>query len=186
MESIISVKDVSFRYDKEEDKQTIKQVSFDIFDQEWVAIIGHNGSGKSTMAKLIDGLLEAESGQITVAGLTLNEANVWTIRQNIGLVFQNPDNQFVGATVEDDVAFGLENAGVPHDEMVERVNWALDEVGMSRRISKPGLRVYAKSDEIPKVLNGLGIAIVSTSEGVVTDKEARQKNIGGEILAYVW
>ncbi|KAA9232551.1 MULTISPECIES: energy-coupling factor ABC transporter ATP-binding protein [Aerococcus] len=131
MESIISVKDVSFRYDKEEDKQTIKQVSFDIFDQEWVAIIGHNGSGKSTMAKLIDGLLEAESGQITVAGLALNEANVWTIRQNIGLVFQNPDNQFVGATVEDDVAFGLENAAVPHDEMVERVNWALEEVGMS-------------------------------------------------------
>ncbi|WP_195866570.1 energy-coupling factor ABC transporter ATP-binding protein [Aerococcus urinae] len=131
MESIISVKDVSFRYDKEEDKQTIKQVSFDIFDQEWVAIIGHNGSGKSTMAKLIDGLLEAESGQITVAGLALNEANVWTIRQNIGLVFQNPDNQFVGATVEDDVAFGLENAGVPHVEMVERGNWALEEVGMS-------------------------------------------------------
>lgn len=130
MESILSVKDVCFRYDREDKKRTIDHVSFDIQAEEWVAVIGHNGSGKSTMAKLIDGLLEAESGQIKVAGLELNEENVWDIRRSVGLVFQNPDNQFVGATVEDDVAFGLENIGMPHQQMVERVRWALEQVGM--------------------------------------------------------
>ena len=74
---------------------------------EWLSIVGHNGSGKSTTARLIDGLLVAESGQIIVDGQELTEENVWDIRDKIGMVFQNPDNQFVGATVEDDVAFGL-------------------------------------------------------------------------------
>ena len=75
---------------------------------EWLSVVGHNGSGKSTTARLIDGLLVAESGQIIVDGQELTEDNVWDIRDKIGMVFQNPDNQFVGATVEDDVAFGLE------------------------------------------------------------------------------
>ena len=75
---------------------------------EWLSIVGHNGSGKSTTVRLIDGLLEAESGEIVIDGQRLTEENVWNIRRQIGMVFQNPDNQFVGATVEDDVAFGLE------------------------------------------------------------------------------
>ena len=87
---------------------------------EWLSIVGHNGSGKSTTARLIDGLLVAESGQIIVDGQELTEDNVWDIRDKIGMVFQNPDNQFVGATVEDDVAFGLENKGVPYEEMALR------------------------------------------------------------------
>lgn len=89
---------------------------------EWLSIVGHNGSGKSTTARLIDGLLVAESGQIIVDGQELTEDNVWDIRDKIGMVFQNPDNQFVGATVEDDVAFGLENKGVPYEEMALRVS----------------------------------------------------------------
>ena len=93
-------------------------------------IVGHNGSGKSTTARLIDGLLVAESGQIIVDGQELTEDNVWDIRDKIGMVFQNPDNQFVGATVEDDVAFGLENQGLPREEMKKRVTESLELVGM--------------------------------------------------------
>ncbi len=80
------------------------------------SIVGHNGSGKSTTVRLIDGLLEAESGEIVIDDQRLTEENVWNIRRQIGMVFQNPDNQFVGATVEDDVAFGLENQGLSRQE----------------------------------------------------------------------
>ena len=97
---------------------------------EWLSIVGHNGSGKSTTVRLIDGLLEAESGEIAIDGQRLTEGNVWSIRRQIGMVFQNPDNQFVGATVEDDVAFGLENQGLSRQEMRKRVEEALDLVGM--------------------------------------------------------
>ena len=97
---------------------------------EWLSIIGHNGSGKSTVVRLIDGLLEPESGQIYISGDLLTPENVWDKRSEIGMVFQNPDNQFVGATVEDDVAFGLENQGIPRDEMVQRVDEALKMVRM--------------------------------------------------------
>lgn len=97
---------------------------------EWLSIIGHNGSGKSTTIRLIDGLLEPESGSIIVDGDLLTITNVWEIRHKIGMVFQNPDNQFVGATVEDDVAFGLENKGIAHEDIKERVNHALELVGM--------------------------------------------------------
>ncbi|MBM9832818.1 ATP-binding cassette domain-containing protein, partial [Enterococcus faecalis] len=104
---------------------------FHVKQGEWLSIIGHNGSGKSTMVRLIDGLLEAESGEIYITGDRLVPENVWEKRHQIGMVFQNPDNQFVGATVEDDVAFGLENQGVSLDEMRDRVSQALDLVGMS-------------------------------------------------------
>ncbi|MDK7096075.1 ATP-binding cassette domain-containing protein, partial [Streptococcus agalactiae] len=81
---------------------------------EWLSIVGHNGSGKSTTIRLIDGLLEAESGEIIIDGDKLTFENIWEKRRHIGMVFQNPDNQFVGATVEDDVAFGLENQGMDY------------------------------------------------------------------------
>ncbi|MDN6385574.1 MAG: energy-coupling factor ABC transporter ATP-binding protein, partial [Alkalibacterium sp.] len=105
-------------------------VSFSIKQGEWVAIIGPNGSGKSTLAKTINGLIEPDSGDVQVGGLMLNEKNVWSIREMVGMVFQNPDNQFVGSTVQDDVAFGLENLGVPREDMIERVRTALDKVNM--------------------------------------------------------
>ena len=97
---------------------------------EWLSIVGHNGSGKSTTVRLFDGLLEAESGDIIISGDKLTADNVWEKRRQIGMVFQNPDNQFVGATVEDDVAFGLENQGMDYPMMVKRVHEALELVGM--------------------------------------------------------
>ncbi|WP_312249205.1 energy-coupling factor ABC transporter ATP-binding protein [Streptococcus parasuis] len=131
MENIIEVKNLKYKYDQEDEKYTLNDVSFHVKQGEWLSIIGHNGSGKSTTVRLIDGLLEAEYGDIYISGDKLTADNVWEKRRLIGMVFQNPDNQFVGATVEDDVAFGLENQGVPLEEMRVRVQEALELVGMA-------------------------------------------------------
>ena len=130
MKSIIDVKNLSFRYKESQEYYDVKDITFHVKRGEWLSIVGHNGSGKSTTVRLIDGLLEAESGEIVINGQQLTEENVWSIRRQIGMVFQNPDNQFVGATVEDDVAFGLENQGLSRQEMQKRVEEALDLVGM--------------------------------------------------------
>ena len=130
MKSIIDVKNLSFRYKESQEYYDVKDITFHVKRGEWLSIVGHNGSGKSTTVRLIDGLLEAESGEIVIDGQRLTEENVWDIRRQIGMVFQNPDNQFVGATVEDDVAFGLENQGLSRQEMQKRVEEALDLVGM--------------------------------------------------------
>ena len=130
MKSIIEVKDLSFRYKEDQDYYDVNNVSFHVKRGEWLSIVGHNGSGKSTTIRLIDGLLEAESGEIWIDGQLLSSENVWDLRRQIGMVFQNPDNQFVGSTVEDDVAFGLENQGLPREEMKKRVAESLELVGM--------------------------------------------------------
>ena len=130
MKSIIEVKDLSFRYKEDQDHYDVNNVSFHVKRGEWLSIVGHNGSGKSTTIRLIDGLLEAESGEIWIDDQLLSSENVWDLRRQIGMVFQNPDNQFVGATVEDDVAFGLENQGVDYQTMFDRVHEALSIVGM--------------------------------------------------------
>ncbi|WP_105150896.1 energy-coupling factor ABC transporter ATP-binding protein [Streptococcus suis] len=130
MTNIIEVKNLKYKYDQEDERYTLNDVSFHVKQGEWLSIIGHNGSGKSTTVRLIDGLLEAESGDIYIDGDALTIDNVWDKRRLIGMVFQNPDNQFVGATVEDDVAFGLENQGIPLEEMRSRVDEALELVGM--------------------------------------------------------
>lgn len=130
MKSIIDVKNLSFRYKENQEYYDVKDITFHVKRGEWLSIVGHNGSGKSTTVRLIDGLLEAESGEIVIDGQRLTEENVWNIRRQIGMVFQNPDNQFVGATVEDDVAFGLENQGLSRQEMKKRVEEALALVGM--------------------------------------------------------
>ncbi len=115
MDTIIDIKDLSFEY--EEGAKTIDSISFSIEKGSYTTILGHNGSGKSTIAKLIIGLLEAKSGDITVGGIRLSEDTLNDVRMQVGIVFQNPDNQFIGSTVRDDIAFGLENICVPHDEM---------------------------------------------------------------------
>lgn len=128
----IEFKDVTFTY-PESKAPVLKKISFKVEKGSWTALIGHNGSGKSTISKLINGLLlpDKDSGSvITVSGMNLNSENVWDIREKVGIVFQNPDNQFVGATVGDDVAFGLENRGVPRDQMVQTVKKVLSDVGM--------------------------------------------------------
>ena len=130
MKSIIDVKNLSFRYKESQEYYDVKDITFHVKRGEWLSIVGHNGSGKSTTVRLIDGLLEAESGEIVIDDQRLTEENIWNIRRQIGMVFQNPDNQFVGATVEDDVAFGLENQGLSRQEMKKRVEEALALVGM--------------------------------------------------------
>ena len=130
MESIIELGKINYKYQPDDPRPALKDISFTIKQGEWIAIIGHNGSGKSTLAKTINGLLLPESGIVKVGNQTLNEENIWSIRQMVGMVFQNPDNQFVGSTVEDDVAFGLENQGIPREEMVIRVQDALEKVRM--------------------------------------------------------
>ena len=122
MEKIIEVKDLTFEY--EPGLKTINK-------GDYVAILGHNGIGKSTIAKLLIGLLEKKSGSIIVNGYELNLGNLYKVRDNIGIVFQNPDNQFIGATVRDDIAFGLENTCVPQEHMDEIINTYAAKVGMS-------------------------------------------------------
>lgn len=134
---IISLQEVTFTY-AEEDKNlrpAVNNVSYTIYEGEWVAIVGHNGSGKSTLARLMNGLLFPQTGIVRVFGEALNEQNIWETRSQMGMVFQNPDNQFVGATVQDDVAFALENNGIPFEEMVERVNKSLVKVKMSEFVN---------------------------------------------------
>ncbi|MEK4427451.1 energy-coupling factor ABC transporter ATP-binding protein [Solibacillus sp. FSL K6-1523] len=133
MSEILSFNHITFSYTPEnpEARKAVQDVSFSVDKGEWIAIVGHNGSGKSTMAKLMSGLLFPEQGEVRIKRDVLTEENLWEIRSQIGMVFQNPDNQFVGATVQDDVAFSLENNGVPYEEMVIRVNEALEQVKMA-------------------------------------------------------
>lgn len=139
-EEIIRVEGISFRYPNGE-HNALSNVSFSINQGEWIAVIGPNGSGKSTMAKMLNGLLVPFAGKVHVKGMHLNDETVWDVRKTIGMVFQNPDNQFVGATVEDDVAFGLENNGIDREEMKERIQIALEQVRMLNFIKKEPARL---------------------------------------------
>lgn len=127
--AILEVKDLNFSY--EEEGKTIDNVSFSVEEGSYTTIVGHNGSGKSTIAKLIMGLLESASGTITIDGIALNNKNLAKIRSRIGIVFQNPDNQFIGATVRDDIAFGLENHCVEPSMMDEIIDTNAALVKMS-------------------------------------------------------
>ena len=128
--SLIEVENVSYQY-KNSGTWALKNVDFSVDKGEFVAIIGANGSGKSTLAKLFNSLLQPTEGKVFVNGLnTIAEENIQNIRQNIGMVFQNPDNQLVATLVEDDVAFGLENLGIPSAEIRKRVDQSLEMVGM--------------------------------------------------------
>ena len=133
MKEVLSMDHVSYSYQVEdgESKKAVDGVSFSVQDGEWIAIVGHNGSGKSTLAKLMIGLLFPDEGDVNVFIEKMTEENMWAIRSRMGIVFQNPDNQFVGSTVQDDVAFALENNGVPFEDMVNRVHEALAQVKMS-------------------------------------------------------
>lgn len=136
-EKLIEFRNVSFRYGEDE-PWVLKNCSFHIFKNEWVAIIGHNGSGKSTIAKLLNGLLFPQEGEVYINGLQVTEESIWDIRKDVGMVFQNPDNQFVGTTVQDDVAFGMENRGIERTEMVKRIEKNLNAVGMQDyRMTEP-------------------------------------------------
>ena len=133
MSSIIEIRDLVYQYavEEEEPKTAIDGLSLDIEEGSFVAVLGHNGSGKSTLAKLLNGILQPTSGRVLVDGMdTADEEKLLAIRRTVGMVFQNPDNQLVANVVEDDVAFGPENIGVPSAEIRERVDEALRAVGM--------------------------------------------------------
>lgn len=132
MDKLVEVSHLQFTY-SDADKPVLSDVSFSLPRGQWTALIGPNGSGKSTITRLLDGLITPDNDKstIVVGGVKLTPDTLWQVRDQIGIVFQNPDNQFVGATVEDDVAFGLENRQVPLPEMKKKVTWALDQVGMS-------------------------------------------------------
>ncbi len=135
--SFIEIKDLKFSYLDEDDKRAavINGINLNIEKGEFVAILGRNGSGKSTLAKLINMILEPESGSITVNGITfgenMSEEEILNVRKNVGMVFQNPDNQLVATVVEEDIAFGPENLGLESEEIRNRVKNALRTVGMS-------------------------------------------------------
>lgn len=130
--SVIVFKNVSFQYQSDA-SLTLKDVSFNIPKGQWTSIVGHNGSGKSTIAKLMIGIEKVKSGEIFYNNQAITDDNFEKLRKDIGIVFQNPDNQFVGSIVKYDVAFGLENHAVPHDEMHRRVSEALEQVDMLER-----------------------------------------------------
>lgn len=137
--ALIEVKDLDFSYD--EHAHAVKHVSFSIEKGVYCTIVGHNGSGKSTVAKLMAGLLEKNSGSIIINGLELNEKNLKAIRNKIGIVFQNPDNQFIGSTVRDDIAFGLENHCVAQEEMDGIIETFAKRVHMTKYLDKEPLQL---------------------------------------------
>ncbi len=149
---IITVQNATYIYRtsaEEEAKETaakavngVQDVSLSVYEGEFLALVGHNGSGKSTLAKLFNGLLLPQSGRVTVFGYDTKKSDeVFEVRRRVGMVFQNPDNQMVASIVEDDVAFGPENIGVPQPEIVERVKWALSAVKMSDYADKTPTRM---------------------------------------------
>ena len=138
---VISIKNIHFHYHDDDKREALSDVSIDVYPGEWLAIIGHNGSGKSTLAKMMNGLLEPNEGSIYIDGQLLTEETVYEARRKVGMVFQNPDNQFVGTTVEDDIAFGLENIGMPREEMIQKINSSLEMVRMIKFKDKEPARL---------------------------------------------
>jgi energy-coupling factor transport system ATP-binding protein len=135
----IEVSHLTFAYD--DTKTTIDDISFSVEEGSYTTIVGHNGSGKSTVAKLLAGLLEKKSGEIKLGGLDLNLKNLTAIRSMIGIVFQNPDNQFIGSTVRDDIAFGLENHRVPQEQMDDIINLNAAKVKMTKYLDQEPTRL---------------------------------------------
>lgn len=128
MVNAVDINNLSFEY--EEGAKTIDHISFSVPKGSYTVVLGHNGSGKSTIAKLIIGLLEPKTGDITVDGIHLDEEHLYDVREKVGIVFQNPDNQFIGSTVRDDIAFGLENLCVPTEDMEDIIQTYAKKVNM--------------------------------------------------------
>ncbi|MGI6214165.1 MAG: energy-coupling factor transporter ATPase [Christensenellales bacterium] len=133
MEKIIQVKGVSYDYKLGDSVQKgVENIDLDIYKGEFLTLLGHNGSGKSTLAKLLNAFLLPDKGSVISCGFdTADEANMFEIRKNVGMVFQNPDSQMVASIIEDDLAFGPENLGIEPEEIARRVDWALEAVQMS-------------------------------------------------------
>ena len=150
---IIKAENLSFTYPSDDELLSVaapalKNINLSIKEGEYIAILGHNGSGKSTLAKLFNLILTPSDGKLyidgeEVLGAELSDDKIFEIRKKVGMVFQNPDNQLVATVVEEDVAFGPENLGLPRCEIRKRVDEAIDVVGM---------KLYAK--HAPNKLSG--------------------------------
>lgn len=130
----IELKDVHYAYpgSEESGQEAVKGVTLSIEEGSFVALVGHNGSGKSTLARLLNGLFVPTNGDVVVYGVnTKDEKRIYDVRSRVGMVFQNPDNQMIATNVADDIAFGPENLDVEREEIIRRVDWALEQVGMS-------------------------------------------------------
>lgn len=182
MTQAIEISHLNYQY-PDTPRPALRDVSLSVASGEWVAIIGHNGSGKSTLAKNINGLLAPDSGTVTVGGELLTEESVWDIRAKVGIVFQNPDNQFVGATVADDVAFGLENRGMPRPEMIKRVDSALAAVNMTEFATREPARLSGGQKQRVAIA---GI-VAQTPEIIILDEATSMLDPAGrqEILSLI-
>lgn len=178
----LSIKNLTFSYD---DKvKALKNISIDVEEGKYVSLIGHNGSGKSTLAKLIVGLLETRSGTIEIFGDVLSEKNIREVRQKVGIVFQNPDNQFIGATVRDDIAFGLENHCIPHKDMDEIINNYAKKVGMYDFLDKEPTRLSGGQKQRVAIAGVLAMkpSIIIFDEATAMLDPKGKKDIRGYIL----
>ena len=170
----VSIKNLSFAYRK--DSPVIKNLSLDIESGDYVSIVGHNGCGKSTLARLLVGLLIPKEGTITICGQDSSDATLSDIRKKIAIVFQNPDNQFIGATVEDDIAFSLENMCVPREDMVSLVKEYASKVGMENFLSKePG---YLSGGQKQRV--AIADALVRNPEILILDEATSMLDPSGK------
>lgn len=127
---MIKFQNVSFKYDKESENNILEDLNLQIDEGEFVTILGKNGSGKSTLAKLLNAQIIPDEGEVIIGNKSTISSDVWEIREKVGMVFQNPDNQIVATVVEEDVAFGPENLGIKNPELRKRVDQALETVGM--------------------------------------------------------
>ena len=177
----VEIKDLTYSYNGVD--PILKGVSLSLDKGEYVSIVGHNGSGKSTLAKLILGLLPFSKGTIIINDLELNKKNLQTIRNKVAIVFQNPDNQFIGATVEDDIAFSLENMNMPREEMISKVKEYASKVGMLDYLTKEPS--YLSGGQKQRV--AIATALVRNPDILILDESTSMLDPNGksEILSLV-
>ena len=153
----VEIKNLSFTYENGKN-QVIKNLSLSVDKGEFLCVLGENGSGKSTLSRLINGLLQPTSGEVKVFGIdTTDKASAYEIRKKVGMVFQNPDNQMVATMVEDDIAFGPENIGVPSNEIGERIDFALSAVGMQKYRNVAGQKLSGGQKQRVAIAGALAI-----------------------------
>ena len=184
-EPFISVKNLSYAYEEDDGRkvQVLKDLSMDIMRGEFVAVLGHNGSGKSTLARILNMILFADSGKVVIDGKEIDpeaitDKEIIELRKKIGMVFQNPDNQLVATIVEDDVAFGPENLGIPSAEIRERVDNALRELGMSEYAKHEPHRLSGGQKQrvaIAGILAMLPECIIFDESTAMLDPQGRQE-----------
>lgn len=166
---MIKIKNLSHQYNKVNDKVTtaLEDIDLEIEKGSFVSIIGHNGSGKSTLAKHLNGLIIPQQGEIEIDEIKIgNNDHIWNIRMKVGMVFQNPDNQFIGGTIEEDIAFGLENIGIPSESMGEIIAEAATKVGVSDYLKRPPHKLSCGQ----KQRSAIGAVLAMGLEYIVLDE----------------